>query len=202
VSADILSSTYYANRTFEKVVLTGGHVLAADFAEVSFVRCDFSEAILEACRFADCVFDGCDLTMVQLPECRLSNVTFNDTRVMGVDWTRASWPRLGAGGVIAFSGCVLSHTTFIGLSLPEVRFTGCKATDVDFREADLSRASFENTDLADSIFLKTDLSQADFSRARNYRIDPAHNKISGAKFSLPEALSLLYSMDIEMVEAG
>jgi uncharacterized protein YjbI with pentapeptide repeats len=64
----------------------------------------------------------------------------------------------------------------------------------------LSRASFARTDLAESVFLNTDLTQADLSQARNYRIDPGQNKIARARFSLPEAMSLLYNMDIEMVE--
>ena len=81
----------------------------------------------------------------------------------------------------------------------------CSAVEVDFREADLSRADFSGTDLSNSLFSKTDLSGADFSQARNYHLDPGQNKLKGAKFSLPEAMSLLYAMEIDLVngvEAG
>jgi fluoroquinolone resistance protein len=200
--ADIKSAALYVNRKFEKETLTGERIAAAEFTETTFIRCNFSETIFQACRFTDCVFDGCDLTLVQFPGCTFAGIAFKDTRVMGVDWTRADWPRLGGGKRITFAGCVMSHSTFIGLSLRELHLVECTATDVDFREADLSRASFVDTDLAESIFQGTDLTQADFSRARNYRIDPAQNKISRAKFSLPEALALLYSMDIEMVDSA
>ncbi len=200
--ADIRSAAHYINRKFEKGTLTGERIAAAEFIESTFIRCDFSETIFEACRFTDCSFDGCDLTMVQFPDCTFAGVAFKDTRVMGVDWTRADWPRLGGGERITFADCVISHSTFIGLSLRELQLVRCTAADVDFREADLSRASFVDTDLAESIFQNSDLTQADFSRARNYRIDPAQNKIYRAKFSLPEALSLLYSMDIEMVDSA
>ena len=74
----------------------------------------------------------------------------------------------------------------------------CSAIDVDFRESDLSKADFTGTDLSDSLFLGTDLTEANFRRARNYHIDPGKNNITGAKFSLPEAMSLLYSMDIDL----
>jgi fluoroquinolone resistance protein len=199
--ADILSATQYVNRKFEKETLTGERIVTGEFTESLFIRCDFSETIFEACRFTDCLFDGCDLAMVEFPGCTFTSVAFKDSRLMGVDWTRADWPRLGGGRRITFTDCVISHSTFIGLSLREIQLVRCTASDVDFREADLSRASFIDTDLAESIFQNTDLTQADFSRARNYRIDPAQNKISRAKFSLPEALSLLYSMDIEMVDS-
>jgi fluoroquinolone resistance protein len=197
---EIRSSHQYAQRRFEKATLSAKQISNAEFGETTFLRCDFAEAVFETCRFMDCVFDGCDLNLVQFPGSVFANVAFNRTRLMGVDWTRAEWPRLGAGRRISFSECTISHSTFIGLTLPELQLLQCTATNVDFREADLKGASFSGTDLADSLFLNTDLTRADFSTAHNYRIDPAQNKISSARFSLPEALALLYSMDIEMVE--
>ena len=47
-----------------------------------------------------------------------------------------------------------------------------------------------------SILVDTDLSRANLSKARNYQIDASQNVLKGARFSLPEAMSLLYSMDI------
>jgi hypothetical protein len=35
---------------------------------------------------------------------------------------------------------------------------------------------------------------------RNYRIDPGQNILKQARFSLPEAMSLLHSMDIVLVD--
>jgi len=86
------------------------------------------------------------------------------------------------------------------LKLRRIQIQDCVAVDVDFREADLSQADFSGTDLSDSLFLVTDLTQADLSRARNYRIDPSQNVVKKAKFSLPEAMSLLYGLDIVLVE--
>jgi len=72
------------------------------------------------------------------------------------------------------------------------------AREVDFREADLSDAEFSGTDLSGSIFINTILDGADFRRASDYNISPTENSISKAVFSLPEAMSLLYSMDIRL----
>jgi uncharacterized protein YjbI with pentapeptide repeats len=72
--------------------------------------------------------------------------------------------------------------------------------NVDFREADLSGASFGATDLSESLFSSTDLSEADLSRARNYSIAPGRNVLTQARFSLPEAMALLYGLDIVLVE--
>jgi uncharacterized protein YjbI with pentapeptide repeats len=80
--------------------------------------------------------------------------------------------------------------------------TDTMAKDVDFREVDLSGVDFTGTDLADSLFADTNLTEADLSKARNYTIEPVKNILKGAKFSLPEAMSLLFNLDIVLVEDG
>ncbi len=86
----------------------------------------------------------------------------------------------------------------MALSLPKMRIEECIIRDVDFREADMTSASFTGSDLTESLFGSTTLKNADFRGARNYQIDPLRNTITGAKFSLPEALSLLYALEIEI----
>jgi fluoroquinolone resistance protein len=88
----------------------------------------------------------------------------------------------------------------MGLKLGGIQIKDCIALDVDFRQADLSEADFAGTDLSQSLFGDTNLSQADLSRACNYDIDPGLNVLRQARFSLPEALSLLHSMDIVLVD--
>lgn len=85
-------------------------------------------------------------------------------------------------------------------NLGAVKFRRCEAINVDFREAKLPLADFAFTNLQDSLFQSTDLTAADFRYARNYQIDPSQNKIQNARFSLPEAMALLYSMDIEIID--
>ena len=74
------------------------------------------------------------------------------------------------------------------------------ADEVDFSECNLAQADFSNTDLAAAIFQNTDLSQASFVNARNYIIDVRSNKVKKAKFSMPEALGLLYGLDVVIEE--
>ena len=118
--------------------------------------------------------------------------------MVGIDWTKADWSAPSLGVPITVESCVLNHSTFIGLNLPRISITDSMAVNVDFREADLSKADFSGSDLSDSLFLNTNLVEADLSRARNYTIAPNVNELRKAKFSLPEAMSLLYNLDIEM----
>ncbi len=101
---------------------------------------------------------------------------------------------------VNFVDCDLSYSVFIGLTLRKMIVTKCVAKDVDFAEADLTQADFTYTDLAESQFLHTNLTEADFTHARNYWIDAGLNTLKQARFSLPEAIALLRSMNIVLVE--
>lgn len=101
---------------------------------------------------------------------------------------------------LVFQECILDYSIFLGLDLVGVKFIACQAMDVDFREANLSQADFSYTDLANSLFVSTRLGESDFRTAFNYKIDVGQNDIGRAKFSLPEAMSLLYSLDIDLSE--
>lgn len=119
---------------------------------------------------------------------------------MGIDWTRCEWPDIKIRQPLVFQDCVLNHSTFIGMELKELECTTCQAMDVDFREANLAKANFSNTDLSKSLFMNTVLREADFRGACGYDIDAGKNDIELAKFSFPDAMSLLYSLNIELSE--
>jgi uncharacterized protein YjbI with pentapeptide repeats len=197
----IRTQTHYADQVFQDVRLEQGELDSSEFHDCTFIRCTLVESVFHNCRFVNCVFRHCDLSLIQVPESAFTSTRFENSKIIGVNWTLAVWPTAGLGGRIGFSRCAISHSTFIGLSLEEIEIKDCVATDVDFREADLSRAGFAGTDLSESLFGQTNLTEADLSRACNYRIDPGQNRLTQAKFSLPEAMSLLHCMDIVLAEA-
>lgn len=167
----------------------------------AFVACRFSGTMFRGCTFRDVTFRDCDLNQTALTDSLFRGVTFEQSRVIGVNWSLALWDTLGLPASIRFSaGCVVNYTTFFGLTLPELQLAECVVRHSDFGEATLTRADFHGSDLTESTFHHTDLTGADFRGATGYAISPANNTLSGAKFSLPEAVALLYSMDIELDE--
>jgi fluoroquinolone resistance protein len=199
---DLLSAepTEYEDQKFDGLTLTGEEVRTKEFAGCVFAGCSFHETRFTACRFVDCEFVRCDLSLCQVQDCSFTSVKFTDSQVIGVNWTEASWPALGLFHVIGFERCAISHSTFIGLGLRRIKIVDCVACDVDFAEADLGQADCTGTDFQDSRFLHTDLTEADFTRARNYAIAPNLNVLRKTKFALPEAMSLLYGLDIILSE--
>jgi fluoroquinolone resistance protein len=196
----ISSKAHCVEQVFKDVRLEHDELHSSEFHDCVFFRGSFVEAVFRRCRFVDCAFRECDLSLIQVPGSRFTATRFEDCKVVGVNWAEADWPKAALANPIGFFKSAISHSTFIGLRLRGIQIVDCAAMDVDFREADLHQADFGGTDLAQSLFGSTDLSAADLSRARNYQIDPSQNVLRKARFSLPEAMSLLHSMDIVLVE--
>jgi fluoroquinolone resistance protein len=194
------AETEYADRTFEGLVVSEDEVALKSFYDCTFVACSFNGTCFRGCKFYSCTFKKCDIRLVQLPDCSFSDTRFEDSSVVGVNWTEAAWPRRGFMCPISFVRCAISHSTFIGLALKEIVIRECIARDVDFREADLTQADLTQTDLADSLFIETNLTEANFTQARNYTINASLNVLKKTRFSLPEAMSLLYGLDIILEE--
>ena len=76
----------------------------------------------------------------------------------------------------------------------------CLAQETDFAEADLSKANCLKTDFYKARFFHTNLTEADLTQALNYDINAANNTLKKTRFSLPEAVALLHSLDIILEE--
>lgn len=200
--AEVLQSEICEIVTITDLELRGEVFYAKSFYECRFVNCDLSEAVMENCIFSDCSFEGCNLTMVKLNHSRLSNTSFVKCKMVGVDFTAADWPEVPLKKrrdcSLKFEGCALNYSIFISMNLLAVHFDGCSLKEVGFEGADMRGASFVGCDLQGALFADTNLSKADFSEAKNYSIDVRRNNVSRAIFAQPEALSLLYALDITL----
>ena len=200
LSTVIQPQTHYSDQVFEETLLEQPRLVSSEFYDCRFIRCSFVESVFDNCRFVNCSFKHCDLSLLRVPTSVFSATIMEETKIIGVDWTHADWSSTKLAVPIGFTKCDISHSTFIGLSLKKVQIKDCVAKDVDFREADLTGAVFTGTDLSESLFNGTNLTEADLSRSRNYLIDPGQNILKRARFSLPEAMSLLYGLDIVLTE--
>ncbi|HEV2681921.1 MAG TPA: pentapeptide repeat-containing protein [Rhodanobacter sp.] len=195
-----LESKEYDDETFKNIELAGALIEDRRFRDCSFVRCNLSDALLARCRFSDCEFIDCNLSLTKVTSSGFSAVTFTDCKMVGINWTDAYWSSIHMVGALSFIRCVLNDSTFFGLHLRELKLIDCRAVDVDFTGANCEDADFSHSDLRDSVFRQTRLARANFSEAKNYSINVFNNDIKRAKFTLPDAMSLLYSLDIELVE--
>lgn len=199
MQTELASQTRYNDQTITDLSQTKTRLDLSSFYECNFDNCSFVETLFHSCRFVDCSFNRCDLSLIQITSCVFSGVRFESSRLVGVDWTQADWKATSLGDPLRFTKCIVNHSTFIGINLSGIKIIDTSAKNVDFREVDLSRVDFTGTDLTDSLFANTNLTGADLTRAKNYTIKPETNNLKKAKFSLPEAMSLLFNLDIVLV---
>ncbi len=113
----IVSETEYNNKRFTDEQIGPDGLEASVFFECEFKNCSFQGAILRDCRFVDSAFLGSDLSLVEIPGSTFSNVHFEDSKIIGVNWSRANWTLPFLKERISFSRSVLDHSTFLGLKL-------------------------------------------------------------------------------------
>jgi len=189
-------SEHFQNLNMAEQTIIEGKI----FDGCHFTNCVLREVRFVACRFRDCHFEACDLSLMEVDGSSFADTHFVRCQVIGVNWANADWPKFTLPKPVSFRECAISYSTFFGISLQQSDFVDCVAKDVDFSEANLTKAKCTGTNFAESRFLHTDLTEADFNDAKNYAINANDNILKKTRFALPEAMSLLRSLDIVLAE--
>ena len=194
------NNTEYYSGSFSDIDARETTITGIEFDSCTFENCDLSESTFDKCRFIDCDFINCNLSLVRLGYSRFTDVSFTNSKMVGIDWTRADWPNIIVSAPISFRKCIINDSSFYGLNLTELKLEECKAHDVDFREGIFSGGLFGHTDFTNALFSSSNLESCSFIEATNYNIDINYNNIRHAKFTRYEAVRLLESLEIELVD--
>jgi fluoroquinolone resistance protein len=189
-----LSETSYYKEKFSALLMSSETVSSIRFETCTFSECRLVDCKFEKCVFIDCKFEGCTLSAVNPDKSRFLQPGFHRCKVMGFDWAKAAKLQ-----DISFDECQLDYSNFSSLQFPKIRMVKCSAIEARFVETDMTDGVFTGTDFQGSTIFKSNFTRADFRQAKNYNIDIRNNVIKNARFSLPEALSLLYGLEIEIV---
>ena len=163
------------------------------FDNCIFKKCNFSKSIFDTCKFTECTFINCDLSLCVLKNCTFNDVTFKNSKLLGVSWSNCVEPF-----DVIFECSNISQNSFHLLDLRKMKFLACLINDSGFEECNLENALFDNCNLEQTVFVNNNMKKANFETSRNYLIDPNHNDIKKAQFSLPEALSFLSLLPIRI----
>jgi fluoroquinolone resistance protein len=192
----------YNSEQFKSIDCRSTEVRSVEFNECKFNRCIFREASLIGCKFHNCTFLDCDFSLTKLNNSLFTEVVFKNCQLIGINWMETSLAKKNFLKTVDFLKCVLNYSTFTGLHLGKIQMTDCIAHSVDFTDADLSLADCSRTDFSESRFHNTNLSETNLTDATNYSISVIDNNVKKAIFSLPEAMSLLYSLDIVLTDSS
>ena len=163
------------------------------FDNCTFIKCDFTKSIMDNCKFTECTFLNCDLSLCILKSCTFNDVIFEDSKLLGISWSNCVEPF-----DVKFDSCNISQNSFHLLDLRRMKFINSLISDTGFEECNLELALFDNCNLEQTVFISNNMKKANFETSRNYLIDPKHNDITKAQFSLPEALSFLSLLPIKL----
>ena len=190
-TSPIGAASEYSETTFERLCLPNADLSRSEFNDCVFRGCRFPDVDLSKARFEHCVFETTDLSNAKVTETRFVDCTFRGTKLLGINWTLAQQPIF-----MKAVECNFEESNFQGVNLCKLILTGCNFRNADFEQAKLKQAQFTGSSFQGARFNKTDLSQADLRDATDYAIDPRNNLLKRARFSTPEALSLLSALGI------
>lgn len=185
-----LTNRIYNNKNFDKM-----NLFDLEFEDCIFEKCKFSECNLIDCTFNDCKFVNCTFVGLQTKNVNILFAEFESCTIIGIKWHELQ------KGSISFpigklDKCYLKYNQFDTLNFKKFDFKKSSVVDSTFARCDLSESSFKDCDLKNTDFIECDIKKADFRGAKDYNIDLMKNITKGAKFSYPEAISLLKYFNI------
>jgi fluoroquinolone resistance protein len=195
-----MSNPFEGRDTFENEAFEGLNLEHADLSNRSFDRCTFRNSKLgesrwHRSRLDDCTFEGCDLVRIDVKMLALRGARFTSCRLMGVDFADiAKFPDM------SFHECNLHYASFATLALRKAVFEKCSFVEANFFETDLAEAKLDDCQFTDARFEACDLRKARFKNAQNLFIDPAKNRVAGAKVPLETAVLLATSFGMRVLD--
>jgi uncharacterized protein YjbI with pentapeptide repeats len=185
---------------FAKVDLIKTTIKKAEFEECTFTSCDFTETFFHSCRFIDCKFIECNLSLLKLTDTTISGSEFIRCKMIGIDWTMCDWTSLLRSEPLEFRESILNDSNFYGLNIDALVMIKCSVKDVDFRLGSFMKADISSSDFKGALFDKTHVEYANFTDVTNTQINLQTNYIKGVIFNKFEALFLLESLGIVLVD--
>ncbi|TNF01671.1 MAG: pentapeptide repeat-containing protein [Deltaproteobacteria bacterium] len=176
----------------ENIVVSDFETLeGVEFVECHFKGQDFLGESLANTKFIECTFEKCNLSNCSTTGASFRDAKFNESKLLGLNFTTCN--NLSD---LSFDHCLMDLCIFQALKLKATRFHECSLKGADFSDADLGKTDFTRCNLENTLFNGADLREADLREAANYFIEPAWTKIKGARFSMPEAMTLFKGLGI------
>lgn len=190
------SNGKYFNQVFDNVNLENHEI----FENIEFEKCEFTSCNLSGSGFKNCKFLDCNFTKNNLSNLQISGSIFNgnnfyESKLLGIDFAKSS-QRLGFSS--NFYNCILDLCNFSQMDLKVIIIQNCSCREVYFCDTNLTKASLTGNDFDGATFHKTNFTKANLEGAKNYKINPFDNTLNQAKFNLPEAISILETLEIKL----
>lgn len=171
-------------------------VSGTEFTDCIFEYCTIDGAAIINCSFTDCTFIHCHISNLTVKHSSVNNLEFVSCCLSGIRWKEWSLSGSYIRPIRKMEDSQLKYNIFEEINFNKFDFSGNAMIASMFAGCQLSGSQFQNCQLDRTEFFRCDLKKADFRHATGYAIDLSTNEIKGAKFSFPEVVNLLGSLDI------
>ena len=188
----------HEGETFTGLAVTGREFRREEWRDCVFTGCLFESCVFRGCKFTACVFtncrilnprfEGCEMVAGECEECLFVGVNFSDLRLAS-----GKWFPLDRAEHCTWRICSLMDFELGKYDFSDAVFEDCILQQCAMKGADFRRSRFSGT-----LFNRCDLREADFRGAQGYAVDLETNRLRGARFSFPEVVGLLSSLDIKI----
>lgn len=193
-----MAATYFEGETFRELSFSGERFAGLTLVDCAFERCTFEGCVLSRCTLTQCRFLSCRVTEPKLEYSQAKFLELTDCALTNVNWSLLL-PSGGFGEPLEkLSDCRMKYNYFTNMDLRKFDFQGSQLTACLFGDCNLAEARFHGCGLTDTEFFRCALEGADFREAVGYKVDVPSCGLKGARFTLPEAASLLNSLGIRL----
>lgn len=193
-----MQERYYEGEIIRDKKYQGETIEQCRFTDCEFENCVFEECKIVSCTFVNCRFYNCAIISLRAAYSEVKNSKFKTCDLIGVHWDQLRPQGRYGASIDRLENCCIKYNTFLEMSFVKFDFSGNVIQECLFEKCNLSESNFRDCRLEASQIYGCDLRKADFRGARGYAIDIASNKLKQAKFSYPDVLSLLDSLDIKI----
>ena len=208
----------FENQLFKNQRLQNHTLDYCKFLDCSFENCTFEEGTLIGCKFINCRFDQCTIISLKSKYSEIKNAVFHkcsaEGRIIMNKKKSASagimsfcggihWHTLLPSGkypyaVNALENCCIKYNTFTEMNFTKFNFSDSIILESLFENCNLTECNFKNCRLEGTQFFKCNLQKADFRDAKGYVIDIHNNQMKAARFSFPDVIRLLETLNIKI----
>ena len=191
-----MQDKYAKNEVFEDKVFLEETIRGYEFVDCDFNRCSLDNTTVEKCIFTDCIFTDCTITNSFLPQTRVRNIELYGCNIVNINWNEIQSSGRLSSPINKMENTRFKYNNFTEMLLNRYDFTSCDLNSCLFADCELVESNFSGCSLNSTEFYRTDLRKSDFRQASGYQVDITNCNLKGAKFSHPDAYSLLDSLEI------
>ena len=187
----------YESREFRQIEYKE-EIKEINFTDCEFYNCTINEIEIRNCNFRSCKFYNCTVLNVKFKFTDMLDCEFYKCLLIGVNWTDLAQKFSVTKPFTKVEACELRYHIFERFNLKAFSFKECSLEGSIFEDCNLEGASFEGCNLKETQFKNNNMNKADFRDAKDFAINIYENKVKNAKFSYPEAISLLTEIGIKL----